>query len=210
MGTLFWQLNDCWPVTSWSSVDYYGRWKAFQYQAKRSFENVLISIKEEESSYKAYIVNDDLKPFEGQFDVVLRDFNGKKLWSAKNTGVIPGSSNLVHFEISKDDLERFDLKKAVLSVSFNAKNKSASSLFYFVKPKDLQLTNPNLQITKRNELTYEIFSDVLVKNVYLSASEETFFSDNYFDILPGQKVIIKLSKPVKAIQVKSLFDVMKN
>ncbi|RKS01554.1 glycoside hydrolase family 2 protein [Flavobacterium sp. 102] len=210
MGTLFWQLNDCWPVTSWSSVDYYGRWKAFQYEAKRSFENVLISIKEEESSYKAYIVNDDLKPFEGQFDVVLRDFNGKKLWSAKNTGVIPGSSNLVHFEISKDDLERFDLKKAVLSVSFNAENKSASSLFYFVKPKDLQLTNPNLQITKRNELTYEIFSDVLVKNVYLSASEETFFSDNYFDILPGQKVIIKLSKPVKAIQVKSLFDVMKN
>lgn len=210
MGTLFWQLNDCWPVTSWSSVDYFGRWKAFQYQAKRSFENVLISIKKEGSSYKAYIVNDDLKPFEGQFDVVLRDFNGKKLWSAKNTGVIPGSSNLVHFEISKDDLERFDLKKAVLSVSFNAENKSASSLFYFVKPKDLQLTNPNLQITKRNELTYEIFSDVLVKNVYLSASEETFFSDNYFDILPGQKVIIKLSKPVKVIQVKSFFDVMKN
>ena len=210
MGTLFWQLNDCWPVTSWSSVDYYGRWKAFQYQAKRSFEKVLISIKEEESSYKAYIVNDDLKPFEGQFDVVLRDFNGKKLWSAKNTGVIPKSSNLVHFEISKDDLERFDLKKTVLSVSFNAEKKSANSLFYFVKPKDLQLTKPNIQMTKLNELTYEIFSDVLVKNVYLSAEEEPFFSDNYFDILPGQKVKIKLSKPVKAIAVKSLFDVMKN
>lgn len=210
MGTLFWQLNDCWPVTSWSSVDYYGRWKAFQYQAKWSFEEVLISIKEEESSYKAYIVNDDLNPFEGQFEVALQDFNGKKLWSAKNTGVIPGSSNLVHFEIAKSDLQSFDLKKTVLSVSFNAKNKSANSLFYFVKPKDLKLSNPNIQITKLDELTYEIFSDVLAKNVFLSSEEDTFFSDNYFDILPGQKVEIKLSKPVKAIRVKSLFDVMKN
>ena len=210
MGTLFWQLNDCWPVTSWSSVDYYGRWKAFQYQAKHSFEKVMISIKEEESSYKAYIVNDDLNPFEGKFEVVLQDFNGKKLWSAKNTGVIPGSSNLVHFEIAKGDLESFDLKKTVLAVSFNAQNKAASSLFYFVKPKDLQLTNPNIQITKLDEQTYQIFSDVLAKNVFLSSEEETFFSDNYFDILPGQKVEIKLSKPVKEFRVKSLFEVMKN
>jgi beta-mannosidase len=210
MGTLFWQLNDCWPVTSWSSVDYYGRWKAFQYQAKRSFEKVLISIKEEESSYKAYIVNDDLKSCEGKFEVVLYDFNGKKLWSVKNTGVIPGSSNLVHFEISKSDLDSFDLKKTVLSVSFNAENKSVSSLYYFVKPKDLQLTKPNMQISKIDELTYEIFSDVLAKNVFLSSEEDTFFSDNYFDILPGRKMQIKLSKPVKEIVVKSLFDVMKN
>ncbi|MBF6641883.1 glycoside hydrolase family 2 protein [Flavobacterium sp. J49] len=208
MGTLFWQLNDCWPVTSWSSVDYFGRWKAFHHQAKRSFEEVLISVKEEESSYKAYIVNDGLNPFEGQFEVVLQDFNGKKLWSAKNTGVIPGSSNLVHFEISKSDLESFESKKTVLSVSFDSENKSANSLFYFVKPKDLQLSNPNIQITKLDELTYEIFSDVLTKNVFLSSEEDTFFSDNYFDILPGQKVQIQLSNSVKAIQVKSLFDTM--
>ncbi|MFN3969107.1 beta-mannosidase [Flavobacterium sp.] len=210
MGTLFWQANDCWPVTSWSSVDYYGRWKAFQYQAKRSFEDVMISIKEEENSYKAYIVNDNLNQFKGQFNVVLLDFNGKTLWFAETTGVIPGSSNLVHFEISKDDLGLFDLKKTVLSVSFKSENKSASSLFYFVKPKDLQLRNPNIQITKLDELTYEIFSDVLAKNVYLSAAEEVFFSDNYFDILPGPKVQIKLSKPVKEVRVKSLFEVMKN
>ena len=117
---------------------------------------------------------------------------------------------MVHFEIAKGDLESFDLKKTVLAVSFNAQNKAASSLFYFVKPKDLQLTNPNIQITKLDEQTYEIFSDVLAKNVYLSAAEEVFFSDNYFDILPGQKVLIKLAKPVKAIRVTSLFEVMKH
>ena len=59
-------------------------------------------------------------------------------------------------------------------------------------------------------MTYEITTDVLAKNVFLFSEEDAFFSDNYFDILPGQKVIITLSKPVKEVRVKSLFEVMKN
>jgi beta-mannosidase len=210
MGTLFWQLNDCWPVTSWSSVDYYGRWKAFQYQTKRSFEDLLIAVVEKTDLYQVHIVNDDLKKYEGEFDMKLLDFNGKLLWNAMAVGSIPQDSALVHFEIFKKDFEDFDLNNAVLEVSFIAANKSAHSLFYFTKPKDLQLTKPNIQISKIDELTYEISTDVLAKNVYLFSEEDTFFSDNYFDILPGQKVTIKLTKPVNAIRVKSLFEVMKN
>jgi beta-mannosidase len=208
MGTLFWQLNDCWPVTSWSSVDYYGRWKAFQYQVKRSFENLLILVNEEKSNYKIYISNDNLNSYEGNLEIQMLDFNGEKLWETVDKVTVLGNSSRIYYEISKD-LETYNFKNQVLSVKFKSKTKSVETLFYFAKPKDLQLTKPNIQIIKLDELTYEVTSDILAKNVYLTSEQETFFSDNYFDILPNQKVIIKLSKSVESIKQKSLFDTFK-
>jgi len=208
MGTLFWQLNDCWPVTSWSSVDYFGRWKASQYQVKKSFDTCLVSITEEKNSYKVYIINDDLNQFEAQFDIALLDFDGKKLWSSVITGVIMGNSNKVYSEIPKEKFSKFNLNKAVLSFTISSEIKGVQVVHYFVKPKDLQLTKPHIQIRKIDELTYEFSSDVLAKNVYLSAEQETFFSDNYFDLLPNKKTRIELTKPVQDIKIKSLFDTL--
>lgn len=208
MGTLFWQLNDCWPVTSWSSVDYFGRWKALQYQAKRSFDNCLVSITEEKNSYKVYIINDGQNQFEAQFDVALLDFNGKKLWSAIATGVIMGNSSKVCYEIPKETFSNFNLNKAVVSFTVSSEIKGMQAVHYLVRPKELQLTKPHIQIEKIDDFTYEISSDVLAKNVYLTADQETFFSDNYFDLLPNQKLEIKLSKPVRDIKIKSLFDTL--
>jgi beta-mannosidase len=209
MGTLFWQANDCWPVTSWSSVDYYGRWKAFQYQAKRSFEKVLISVKETTTAYVIFLINDSVENFGGDFDFELIDFSGNSHWKKDVVAVVPANSSLSHIQIPKEDFEGFDLKKAVLSVSFHSMNKSAQSLYYFAKPKDLDLTKPNIQIKKIDEATIEVTSDVLAKNVFLSSVQDTFFSDNYFDILPNQNIKINLSKPVQTIVAKSLFDTIK-
>lgn len=206
MGTLFWQLNDCWAVTSWSSVDYYGRWKALQYQVKRSFENILISVSEEKDSYKIYIINDDLKQYSGELEIDLIDFNGTKLLNEKILFIATENSSKMYFEIPKMEIGAFNLNHAVLSVSFPPIKRT--SLFYFAKPKDLQLTKPDIQIKKIDDLTYEVFSDVLAKNVYLSSEQKTFFSDNYFDILPNQIIEVKLSKPVQKITVKSLFDTL--
>lgn len=208
MGTLYWQFNDCWPVTSWSSLDYYGNWKAFHYQAKRSFENLLFSIEEEKDSYRIYIVNDDLKQYSGELVMDLIDFNGTKLWNEKIIFIASENSSKVHFEISKKDFLDFNLKQAVLSVSFPSLEKIYSR-HYFFKPKDLQLAKPNIQIKVLDELTIEISSDVLAKDVFLFSENEVFFEDNYFDLLPNEKRIIKLSKPVQNIKVKSLFDTMK-
>jgi len=209
MGTLFWQLNDCWPVTSWSSVDYFGRWKALHYQVKRSYENLLVSITEIEDNYVVFIVNDDLVPYKGTTSIVLLDFNGTKLWEVGlRSAVQPGSSK-AHFVISKKDFEKFSLKNAVLSATFTTENKTVSANYYFVKPKELQLTKPELLYQKTDLTTVEVTSDVLAKNVFLTSPEGTTFSDNYFDILPHQKVVIKLSKPTEEIELKSLFDFMK-
>ena len=208
MGTLFWQLNDCWPVTSWSSVDYFGRWKAFQYQAKRSFENVAIFVQEKEGQYNIFISNDDLKPHKGKCEQKLMDFNGKIIWESGSVITLQENSGYVHYMLPTKELPVFDLNATVLSVKFKSDAKSAESLHYFVKPKDLKLKKPKINIIKIDELTYEVSSDVLAKNVFLFSEDDTFFSDNYFDLLPNEKITIKLTRPVKQIRLKSLFDTM--
>ena len=142
MGTLFWQLNDCWPVTSWSSVDYFGNWKAFHYQAKRSFENLLISVNEEENQYKVYVVNDNLTSEKGKLKVQLIDFNGKLLWNFTTEIQIEANSSNIYFQIDKKEFEKFNLKQAVLNLKFN----ETETYFYFVKPKELQLEQPTIEI----------------------------------------------------------------
>ncbi len=208
MGTLYWQLNDCWPVTSWSSVDYFRRWKASQYQIKKSYDALLISIKEEDENYKMYVINDDLKVYEGELNLEILDFKGKIILEMNDLVSIPSNSSLVYFEIAKNDLKYFSENKVVVSMSFKSESKKVKSLYYFVKPKDLQLTKPTIQIKKIDDYTIEITSDVLAKNVFLSANEETFFSDNYFDVLPNEKLQITLSEAVENIKVMSLFDTM--
>jgi len=207
MGSLFWQLNDCWPVTSWSAVDYYGRWKALQYQAKRSFENVLISIKESSNAYEVYVCNDDLESYEGNFEVELLDFNGKKIWNTEMHGMVAANSSQKYGALPKH-LEQYDFKHQVLSVKFTSKTKTFQALYYFVEPKELQLLKPNIKLSKIDELTYEVSSDVLAKDVFLSTEQEVLFSDNFFDLLPNQKLLIKLDKPAKKIKIKSLFDTL--
>ncbi|HRD38043.1 MAG TPA: glycoside hydrolase family 2 protein, partial [Bacteroidia bacterium] len=77
MGTLFWQMNDCWPVTSWSAIDYYKRPKAFYYDLKRLYDNVLISIIKSDIYYECHILNDNLNEIKGKIELTVKDFFGK-------------------------------------------------------------------------------------------------------------------------------------
>jgi beta-mannosidase len=206
MGTLFWQLNDCWPVTSWSSADYFGRWKALHYQVKKSFESVLISVQEEKEAYKVYIVNDDLKTYDGELQLQVLNFKGKKLLEMNKKVNLSENSSVAYLEILKSDLNRFSLKDVFLSMQFSSNNKNVKTQYYFVKPKELQLMKPNIKIKKVDANTIEITSNLLAKNVFLSSKEAAFFSDNFFDLLPNEKVKITLSKPSERIEVLSLFD----
>ncbi len=101
MGTLYWQLNDCWPVVSWSSIDYLGNWKAFHYQAKRSFEPMLISVSENDKSYDVYFINDLLEDAKITSKAELIDFKGKVLWAAGATDHVAANSAEKHLEIKK-------------------------------------------------------------------------------------------------------------
>lgn len=204
MGSLYWQHNDCWPATSWSSLDYDGNWKAFHYQTQRSYENLLISVKEEANHYQLHFINDSFDFVQGTLKMELLDFDGKTLWQTTKDAEVDAHAAVVLHEIPKERLASYDLKQAVLIVTLN----DTKSYYYFAKPKDLKLQNPNISIRNIDELTLEVSSKVLAKNVFLSADAPVHFSDNYFDLLPNEKKIIKLSKKVSNIRVKSLFDVM--
>lgn len=208
MGTLYWQLNDCWPVVSWSSLDYLGNWKALHYEIKRSFEPMLISVVETDKTYDIYFVSDLQTDSAIGSGAELMDFNGKKLWSIEAADYLKANTSEKHFEIKKSDFAQFDLSKAFLKIYFNNDSVKREKLFYFVKPKDLKLTKPNIQIKRISSTEIEVSTDVLAKDVYLIG--DSHFSDNFFDLLPKTSKKIRLSKPLEKIDVLSLRDVIQN
>ncbi|WP_177177156.1 beta-mannosidase [Flavobacterium urocaniciphilum] len=216
MGTLFWQLNDCWPVTSWSSVDYFGNWKAFHYQAKKSFQNVLVSFEEKETVIDVHIINDGKAKVGGNLNLELWDFNGAILWQSETGYSVDNKSNVL-VSIPKSIFSKFDKNKIVLRATFchsydelAGKIDCTQSEFYFVKPKELKLEKPEITIEYLPNNEIKVSTNTVAKNIYLY-QEGTTFSDNYFDLLtyPFDRKIIKLSKPAKDVKVMSLYDTMK-
>ncbi len=207
MGTLYWQLNDCWPVTSWSSVDFFGNRKASHYEIKRSFEDLIFTVKKVENSYQIYVVSDLQNTISGKFQISLFDFKGNLLWKSEKSGIILGNSSEKHFDINESDFKNFDTKTSVLKMSFESTSNQFSTLYYFDKPKNLVLAKPTISTRFINDKTIEISTDVLAKDVYLISDEVENFDDNFFDLLPGEKKIIRSELPIKNIKVKTLFDV---
>jgi beta-mannosidase len=205
MGTLFWQLNDCWPAISWSSIDYFGNWKALQYKAKKAFENVLISSVIENNTLKTYIINDDFEDYHENLKLKIIDFSGNELFKIDiPVSVLQNSSTKV-FETSLE-LLKFNKKNAFLIALF----KNETSTFFFEKPKKLELPKGEItkEITKtKNGFSITLKSDVLQKDVFLFSKNKGHFSDNFFDVLPNQSIIIEFTTEAESLddlQLKSL------
>ena len=189
-------------------MDYFGRWKAVHYQVKRSFENVLLSVHKGNETYKVHLINDDAMAYDGVIEVEIANFKGEVLWNKKVTHKAETNSNTTPLILTTGDLMGIDHNAVYLSMKFNSNDKHWQSTYFFEKPKDLKLTKPTIQVNIIDDLTIEITSDVLAKNVFLSAEDSVFFSDNYFDLLPNEKKRIQLSKKVATLKIKSLFDTL--
>jgi len=203
MGTLFWQLNDCWPAVSWSSIDFFGNWKALHYNAKKAFENVLVSSKIEDNILKTWVVNDNLEEVTDTLHLKLIDFSRKKLWTfSKEITASKNSSELKH-ELNLKDIDR---KNTVLVSSFN----NTTSTYYLAKPKDLKLQKA--EITKEISKTatgfsIKLSSSTLQKDVFLYSEVKGLFSDNFFDLLPNKIVEIEFkteAENLKDLKIKTL------
>ena len=205
MGSLYWQFNDCWPVTSWSTVDYYGNWKASHYQVKESFAPIVLLFSEDAKALSIIGSNDTFGLQTGTLTVQLLDFSGNVIWKADKICEINQESNTVCMQIAYDQLPKFDKQKSVLQVEFKGKNTESVAYHYFVKPKELLLEKPTIEIKVVGETLIEVTTNTLAKNVYLH-SKDGFFNTNYFDLIPGVPKIIKFDKPSNAIEVLSLFD----
>jgi beta-mannosidase len=218
MGSLYWQLNDVWPVASWSSTDYYQKWKALQYYVKKGFETVLVSPYEDDVKLKVGIVNDRLEQVNGQLILRLMDFDGLVVWERASLVEIPANSSRDYFNENKYEfLLRKDTRKLFLTAELIEGGKVISKNTFFFRPfKELTVPKPTVEysIAKAdNGYDIQLHTDKLSKNVYLQIEdEEGFFSDNYFDMLPGSRVTINLdtditeSKLNEALTVRTLDD----
>lgn len=207
MGSLYWQLNDCWPVTSWSTFDYYGNWKAAHYQVKESFAPILLAVTENADGISIIGSNDNLEVKEGIVTAKLIDFSGKELWTASKECILDVERNTTCMQISNKELPKFKKEKTVLLIEFTSNQKKTIAYHYFVKPKELQLEKPTIELKIVGETIIELKTNTLAKNVYLEANS-AFFEENYFDLVPGIPKIIKTQKPTQETKVLSLFDAM--
>ncbi|MGD9929700.1 MAG: glycoside hydrolase family 2 protein [Mangrovibacterium sp.] len=202
MGSLYWQINDCWPVASWSSTDYYQRWKALQYYVKKGFEPVLVSPYTEGDFLKIGIVSDRLRKVSAMLKLSMVDFGGKVVWENAVLAEIPANSsasyydvNLVEFLEGKDSRNQLMVAEVVENGQVIAKN-----VFYFRPVKELNLPQPKVDYTIAavdGGFEISLQSNKLAKNLFMTiGDEEGFFSDNYFDLLPGELVKIKLQTAI--------------
>jgi beta-mannosidase len=215
MGALFWQLNDCWPVASWSSVDYFGRWKALQYYARRFYADLLISSYAHDGAIDVYVISDKLEATNGRVHMQLLDFSGKVLIEKTQDVLIPAQSSAVYLSMNeKEILGSANPEAAFLLVDLNVEGKRVSRnevFFDHMRNLDLPLKpviQSSIQPTK-DGYALTLQSPVLARNVYLSFGDlEVTPSDNYFDLLPGEQVVVQLKSPATLQQLQQTLKVI--
>lgn len=191
MGSLYWQLNDCWPVASWSGIDYYGRWKALHYFAKEAFKNQILSVDQTEKEIKIFGVS-DIEGSKASLRINLMDFKGNSLWNRIiQVKLNPNTSTLLTtIDLSK--LPAIQYKKdALISLSLIKGDRIIDTeIHYLDKPKNLELPFPEVNMhirQKQGKFDIEISSKYLCKNLMLISEGNAYsFPENYFDILPGE------------------------
>jgi beta-mannosidase len=205
-------LNDCWPVASWSGIDYYGKWKALHYTVKDAFENYLISCEEKNDSINIYVVSDSLKNIQSKLIIRLVDFNGKELFNWNKNLLVEANTSKSVLKICKNKILNIsDLDVCLLTFElFDLKDNTIAENFkYFLPFKDLDLPKPNLNysITESTDnFIVKLKTDVLAKNIFLISNSQENFTNNFFDLLPNESVEIKIKKETD----QDLFSFKKN
>jgi beta-mannosidase len=141
MGSLFWQLNDCWPAVSWSAVDYYGAPKALYYAARGAYAPILVSPVVEDGAIRVHVVSDLGDTFEGELVLEIVDFAGELVWARRIGVAVPPRSSACWFEESLERALRGRDERAVFldAELVGSDGRAARNLLYFARPGDLDL-----------------------------------------------------------------------
>lgn len=221
MGTIIWQLNDCWPVASWAVIDYYGRWKAAWYYAKRFFAPVLLSCEEE--GILTQDTNPNAQPYEVKKSIRLNVSNEtmqeRRLrveWQLRNSRgeVIRGGSAVAAVPaLSAVWLEKEDCMDAKLYENYvsyecrDAEQLLSAGTVLFCPPKHFHFVNPELTVEAEGE-ELVVSAKAFAKSVEIqNQNQDLLLSDNYFDMNGGSRRIkILKGKPV-GLTVRSVYDI---
>lgn len=225
MGATYWQFNDNWPVTSWSSVDYYGRWKAMHYVAKRVFAGPLLSIREEGRKAQIHLSNETKSPLIGTVTWKLQTFDGRVIKEGRmGAEVGPFKSSLLQELDFTAELANTLTRSHYLSATFQDSTHLLRSTVSFVPFKHLELMDPqvrwNLQEPSPGSYRLSINSKNFAKFVEIDLKDfDAVTSDNYFDLDPGETRVIlfnsvrpagsmpiNLKNLTESLVVRTLFD----
>jgi beta-mannosidase len=215
MGSIFWQLNDCWPVASWSSIDYYGRWKALQYYARRFYAPILVSPHIENGVLAVYVVSDKTKPEAGQVHLRIMDFSGRLIREISEPVTIAPLASKIYLQVPLSELSQ---KEAIdPATTFGAADLMvqgadvSSNLVFFAPSKEVQLPHTEIGAeikTAGSGFDVTLRSPVLARSAYLSFGEaDADFSDNYIDLLPNEPVTIHVTSKSSLEELRSQMKV---
>lgn len=224
MGAIIWQLNDIWPVASWASIDYYGRWKALHYAAKRFFAPVMISAEEEgelsqnpkineyhpaplEKSFRLNVCNETLRDVTGEVVWALRTPDGAIVRQNQQTLTIPAMSAKW---LDKVDCADASLTGHYVSFAFVVDDVALSEgTCIFCAPKHFEFVDPRLTLETRGD-TLVVTSHAYAKQVWLESEDaDLLLDDNAFDMNPGTKVVRVVKGTAEKVRVRSVWDLGK-
>ncbi len=219
-GTLYWQLNDCWQVASWSSLDYFARWKALHYMAKRFYAPVLLSIEDNGTLMSVHVTNDNPAAFYGTLEWRFETLAGEVVSAGEETVLVSALSSTHIDTFDFESQVREDNRRQVVFIcdlKFGQRH-LATALATFVPNKHLELQKAQIRrrvVQKGGSLQISLNSDTLARFVEVSfEGADVIFSDNYFDIPAGRQVTVTCPLPEgwdraqarKALNVRSLYD----
>lgn len=219
-GIIYWQLNDCWPVASWSSLDYFGRWKALHYAARKFYAPLLLSIEDKPTAQNVYVTNESREAWQGSLKWSLETLDGKVLKFGKaDARVAPfGVSQVCALDFADMVTDEASRSLVFIAELFKGEQMITRQTAFFVPTKHLNLVDAGITTkvsVDKSQVQIELSARNLAKLVEVELEgADGVFSDNYFDLPAGRKTTLSVPLPSgwtaaqvqSALKVRSVFD----
>lgn len=220
MGTLYWQLNDCWAGPSWSSVDYLGHWKALHYKVQTLYKDVLIRAKQKEDDLlEIDLVSDKLNDIRGNLKIELLNFDGEVLHTIHEDQLsLRSNQQGLHFEYPLATLlGKAKRNNSFLRLQFSNTSEQYEQFYFFDAPKKLDLKEANINailMPIKNGYELTLSTNTLTKDVFVQSKVKENWSSNFFNLIPNQNktIVLKTNEEITLddIQFLSINDLISN
>jgi len=220
MGSLYWQLNDVWPGASWSGMDWFGRWKALQFHARRFFAPVTVAALRKDSRTAVSLVSDRTTPRRGELRLRLMDVGGRVLHDERVAVTLPPlSATKTADYVDADLLGDADPARTVAVFDLQVEGEPAArEVVYFRAAKDIAWPDPGVRATLRageGGAVLDLAADALARAVWIDFGDvDADLSDNALTLLPGERVTLRVASAADpdtlrgALSVRTLADAL--
>jgi beta-mannosidase len=217
MGSLYWQLNDCWPVASWSSIDSLGRWKALQFYAKRFYAPLLVSPHVQDGALQVHVVSDRTMPRHGTLQIAVRRMDGTTVQEKSIDLIVPALSSTMVYEEPLTAIAtvagKDDISQLYVTTTLKADGEEVSrNLIYLVPTLQVHLPSAKLSVditTAGDGADVTVHSSALARSVYLDAGlADVEFGDNYFDLQANESRTVHVTGTSNVEMLRANLKVM--